>query len=127
MSMTGEPTPARGDSTLDFNLDRSNLYLEESYTDMKIGTVKRFTPVLPDGSVDRSRKVYFLGQTHVYTADGPLPLQNVIPAKDLAQALKRFPAAMNQAWQQLVEEAQKIRDEKTAPLIQTPESRIIVP
>jgi len=29
--------------------------------------------------------------------------------------------------QRLMEEAQKIRDEKTAPLIQTPESRIIVP
>ena len=125
--MTGEPTPESGESTLNFNLDRSNLYLEESYTDLKVGTVKRFTPVLPDGSVNKSRKTYFLGQTSVYTADGPLPLQNVIPAKELAQAIKRFPEAMKQALQRLMEEAQKIRDEKTAPLIQTPESRIIVP
>jgi len=58
--MTGEPTPESGESTLNFNLDRSNLYLEESYTDLKVGTVKRFTPVLPDGSVDKSRKTYFL-------------------------------------------------------------------
>jgi hypothetical protein len=125
--MTGEPTPERGEHTIDFNLDRSNLYLEESYTDVKVGTVKRFIPVLPDGSVDKTRKPFFLGQTNVYTAHGPLPIQNVIQAKELAQAFKRFREAMEQAMQRLMEEAQQIREEKTSPLIQTPESRIIVP
>lgn len=125
--MTGEPTPESGEHTIDFNLDRSNLYLEESYTDLKVGTVKRFIPVLPDGSVDKARKPFFLGQTNVYTAHGPLPIQNVIQAKELAQAFKRFREAMEQAMQRLMEEAQQMRDEKTSPLIQTPESRIIVP
>lgn len=125
--MTGEPTSESREHTVDFNLDRTNLYREESYTDLKIGTVKRFIPVLPDGSVDKARKTFFLGQTNVYTEHGPLPIQNVIQAKELAQAFKRFPEAMEEAMQRLMEEAQQMREEKTSPLIQTPESRIIVP
>ena len=125
--MTGEPTSESGEHTVDFNLDRTNLYREESYTDLKVGTVKRFIPVLPDGSVDKARKTFFLGQTNVYTEHGPLPIQNVIQAKELAQAFKRFPEAMEEAMQRLMEEAQQMREEKTSPLIQTPESRIIVP
>lgn len=112
---------------IDFSIDRSNLYLEETFTDLNAGTVKRFTPVLPDGSADRGRKTLFLGQASIYTPHGPLPIQNVIPAKDLAQAFKRFPDAMIQAMEQLMEEADKVRQEKASPIIQTPESRIIVP
>ena len=125
--MIGEPTSESREHTVDFNLDRTNLYREESYTDLKVGTVKRFIPVLPDGSVDKARKTFFLGQTNVYTEHGPLPIQNVIQAKELAQAFKRFPEAMEEAMQRLIEEAKQMREEKTSPLIQTPESRIIVP
>jgi hypothetical protein len=115
------------EETYDFKLDRSNLYLEETFTDLTVGTVKRFTPVKPDGTPDKSRKTVFAGQSNLYTSHGPLPIQNVIPAKDLAQALKRFPDAMEEAVKRLVEEADKIKNEKASPLIQTPQSRIIVP
>jgi len=111
----------------DFSLDRSNLFLEETFTDLKVGTLKRFTPVLPDGSLDKSRRTVFLGQTSIHTPHGPLPLQNIIVAKDLAQAFKRFPGAMDEAMQQLIEEAGKAEPEQASPIIQTPESRIIVP
>ena len=120
------PTDGR-EHEIEFSIDRSNLYLEETFTDLKTGTVKRFTPVLPDGSVDKARKVLFLGQASIYTPHGPLPIQNIIPAKELAQAFKRFPEAMLQAMQQLMEEADNLRQEKASPIIQTPESRIIVP
>jgi hypothetical protein len=125
--MTDRPTPENEGSRIDFNLDRSNLYLEETFTDLKTGTLKRFTPVLPDGSADKTRKSVFIGQTSVHTPHGPLPIQNVVHAKELAQAFKRFPEAMQQAIQRLMEEADKMRREEAAPLIQTPESRIIVP
>jgi hypothetical protein len=125
--MTDRPASDSTAQTFDFSLDRSNLFLEETFTDLKTGTVKRFTPVHPDGSVDKARKPLFLGQTSIPTPHGPLPVQNVIAAKDLSQALKRFPEAMDEAIQQLVEEANKAREEKASPLIQTPESRIIVP
>jgi hypothetical protein len=125
--MTEKTTPENASATFDFRLDRSNLFLEETFTDLKTGTVKRFTPVLPDGSADKSRKTLFLGQTSIPTPHGSLPIQNIIPAKDLAQAFKRFPEAMEAAMQQLIEEAKKVKQETASPLIQTPESRIIVP
>ena len=125
--MTEEPTPAASDEETDFNLDRSNLYQEESFTDLKVGTVKRFTPIKTDGTPDKTRKTIFVGQTNVYTPHGPLPIQNAISAKDLPQAFKRFSEAMEQAMQRLLEEARKMKEQQTSPIIQTPESRIIVP
>jgi hypothetical protein len=89
--MTEKATTEGETKKFDFSLDRSNLFLEETFTDLKVGTLKRFTPVLPDGSLDRSRRTVFLGQTSIHTPHGPLPLQNIIVAKDLAQAFKRFP------------------------------------
>lgn len=125
--MKDTPGSESESQTFDFNLDRSNLFLEETFTDLRTGTLKRFTPVLPDGSLDKGRKTLFLGQTSIPTPHGPLPLQNIIAAKDLAQAFKRFPDAMEEAMQQLIEEAKKVKQEQASPIIQTPESRIIVP
>jgi len=51
----------------------------------------------------------------------------VIQAKDLAQAFKRFSEAMQESMGRLVEEANKMKDQKQSPLIQTPDSRIILP
>jgi hypothetical protein len=125
--MTEKATTEGETKKFDFSLDRSNLFLEETFTDLKVGTLKRFTPVLADGSLDKSRRTVFLGQTSIHTPHGPLPLQNIIVAKDLAQAFKRFPGAMDEAMQQLIAEAAKAEPEQASPIIQTPESRIIVP
>ena len=43
-------------NNLEFNIDRSNLYREESFSDLKTGVIKRLTPVKADGSADKSRK-----------------------------------------------------------------------
>jgi hypothetical protein len=121
--MTDDPQ-----NSFEFKLDRSNLYREEAFTDLKTGSIKKFTPVNPDGTPDKTRKTVFVGQTNVYTPHGPLPIQNVIQAKELAQAVKRFPEAMQQAMERIIEEANKMKQEEDKPpLIQTPESRIIVP
>ena len=125
--MTEAPESENAEDAYEFKLDRSNLYQEETFTDLKVGTVKRFTPIKPDGTPDKSRKTVFAGQTSIYTPHGPLPIQNVIQAKELAQAFKRFPEAMQASMNRLVEEANKLKDQKQSPLIQTPESRIIVP
>ena len=110
----------------EFKIDRSNLYIEESFTDLKIGTVKRLTPVKPDGSEDKSRKTVFVGHTSIMTPNGPLPIQNVIGAKELAQAIKQFPEAMQEAMDRLIEEVKKYQEQQQNQ-IQKPESNIIVP
>jgi hypothetical protein len=114
----------------DFNVDRSNLYREETFTDLKVGTIKRLMPVRPDGSEDKNRRVVFVGQSSLMTPHGPVPIQNVIPAKELQQAIKKFPEAMQAAMDRLVEEAQKYQasqQHEQDATIQKPDSRIIIP
>jgi len=113
-------------NNIEFTIDRSNLYLEESFTDLKAGTVKRLTPVRPDGSQDNTRKTVFVGHTSILTPNGPLPIQNIIAAKELQQAIKKFPEAMDAAMDQLMEEVKKYQEQEQSQ-IQKPDSRIIVP
>ena len=111
---------------LEFKLDRSNLYVEESFTDLKVGTIKRLSPVKADGSEDKTRRTIFVGHTSVMTPNGPLPIQNVIEAKELSQAIKKFPEALQAAMDRLIEEVKKYQEQQESQ-IQTPDSNIIIP
>ncbi len=122
-----EDRPSPEPPGADLALDRANLYLEETFTDLKVGIVKRLTPVTPDGLPDKTRKPIFIGETHLETPHGPLPLQAPIPAKELAQAFKRFPEAIEAGLRRLSAELKKMKEEQTAPRIETPGSRIIIP
>ena len=104
----------------EFKIDRSNLYIEESFTDLKIGTIKRLTPVKADGTEDKSRRTVFVGHTSVMTPNGPLPIQNVIEAKELAQAIKKFPEALQESMDRLIEEVKKYQEQQQTQ-IQKPE------
>jgi len=113
-------------NNIEFKIDRSNLYREESFSDLKSGTIKRFTPVKSDGSEDKSRKTMFVGHTSILTPNGPLPIQNGIPARDLQQAIKKFPEVMEQAMEQLIAEVKKYQEQERSR-IQKPNSNIIIP
>jgi hypothetical protein len=110
----------------ELKIDRGNLYKEESFTDLKVGIIKRMTPVRPDGSEDKTRKALFVAQTSLMTPSGPFPIQAVIQAKELQQAIKKFPEAMKAAMERLAEEAKKYKDQEQRR-IEKPESRIIIP
>jgi hypothetical protein len=108
---------------IDLNVDRSNLYREEVFSDLRVCTVRRMIPVKPDGTEDKTRKIIFIGQTHVVTPNGPIPVQSIIKAKDLQQAFKKFPEAMKEAMERMIEEAKKMQQQQQ----QQEDSRIIVP
>ena len=110
----------------ELKIDRSNLFKEETFTDLKVGMIKRMTPVKSDGSVDKTRKPVFVGQTSLMTPNGPLPIQAVIQAKELQQAIKKFPEAMQASMERLGEEAKKYQEQQQGQ-IEKPDSRIIVP
>ena len=116
-------------NSIDFSIDRSNLYKEESFTDLKVGNIRRLIPIKPDGSEDKTRNTIFVGQTNLMTPNGPLPIQGVIRAKELQQAVKRFPEAMEVAVERMMEEAQKMKDQQGSEIItkQKEDSRIIIP
>ena len=106
-------------NNIEFKVDRKSLYKEETFTDLKVCSIRRLTPVSEDGKTDSSRKTIFVGQTSLMSPNGPLPIQAIIQAKELAQAFKRFPEAMIEAMERLMEEAKKMKQEE--------DSRIIVP
>ncbi len=114
---------------VDFKIDRSNLYREESFTDLKVGSIKCLNPIKSDGSEDKTRKKIFVGNTNVMTPNGPIPIQGMIQAKELQQAIKKFPEAMEAAMDRLIEEAKKYQEQQQAEdaQIQKPDSRIIIP
>ena len=103
----------------EIKLETDSLYREEVFTDRRAGTVRRMTPVLPDGSADASRPVIYMGQTQLMTPGGVLPLGFEIEAPDLATAIERFPEAVRRALEEAIEEAQQMRREAA--------SRIVVP
>ena len=102
-----------------FAMDEKNLYREESFTDIRLGTIKRLTPIKSDGTPDNSRAPIFLGFAQLMSPKGPLPVQNMIPARDLEEAIGKFPEAMNLAVEKLVNAAEKARKDES--------SRIVVP
>jgi hypothetical protein len=97
-------------------VDLDNLYREESFTDLKVASLQRLTPIKPDGE---SRDPLFMGQTQLMSQAGPVPVHFSIPAKSLAEAMEKFPEAVNQAVERLIAEAREIQREEA--------SRIIVP
>ncbi len=99
------------------SMSPEDLYMEEIFTDRRVGTIQRLTPVTPDGSVDGSREVVFSGQTQVLTPGGALPLSFDIPAKSLAEAVEGFGKAAEEAIQDTMRRLQELRREQASSLI----------
>lgn len=101
--------------------DAANLYREDQVTDLKVGSIQRLIPIKPDGSDDDSRPVRFTGQAQLMTQMGPLPISAPIDADSLAQAIEKFPAAIQQGVDDMMEEVQR-RQREEATKIVTPGS-----
>ena len=100
-------------------LDSENLYREEIFTDVKVGSIRRLNPIKSDGSQDYTRKPIFIGQTQLVSPEGSMPLQCHIEAKNLKEALEKYPGAMNHALEMMFAKLEEMKREE--------ESRIIVP
>jgi hypothetical protein len=100
-------------------VDKANLYKEESFTDLKVATLRRLTPVTVEGEIDPSRPVMFTAETTLMSDRGPLPIQAQIEAKDLSEAIAKFPEAVQAAVEKLIEQAREMQRQQM--------SRIVVP
>jgi hypothetical protein len=103
----------------DVKLEAASLYREEVFTDRRAGTIRKLTPVKVDGAVDSARPVLFSGQTQLLTPGGVLPLVFEIDAKNLQEAIDKFPEGVKLALEQAIDEARELRREQA--------SRIVVP
>jgi hypothetical protein len=101
----------------ELQLDGSQLYREEVFTDRRVGAIRRFTPTKSDGSPDPSRPVVFAGQTQLLTAGGMLPLTFELEARTLEEALLKFGATAKVALDETVRELQQLRRQAASQLV----------
>ena len=93
----------------EINVDTSNLYREEVFTDLKVASIRKLTPIHPDGSPDNSRQAIFTAQTTLMSAAGPLPVQAQLEAATLDEAAAKFPEAIRDAVERLMDEARELQ------------------
>jgi len=109
----------QGRDARDLEVDIEKLYREEVFTDLGAASVRRLTPVKPDGSDDPERPVLYLGDTQIMTQMGPLPLQFPLEAETLELAFAAFGGAVKEAIERLNDRAREAMREEA--------SRIVVP
>jgi hypothetical protein len=103
----------------EIKLDEKNLYKEEVFTDLRVGSLKQLTPVTPAGDRDLARPMVYIGETQLMSQVGPLPVQTRIEAENLQAAMERFPAAIQTAVEAMIEEVKEHQRKEM--------SRIVVP
>jgi hypothetical protein len=101
----------------EIELDRNGLYREETYTDLRAGSIQVLTPVKDDGSPDDSRTSMFVGEAHLMSPSGPLPVRCEIPGKTLPEALDKFPEAVNAAVDRMIEQAKEMQREEAGRIV----------
>jgi hypothetical protein len=102
---------------LEAQMSADTLYREDVFTDQRVGTVRRMTPVKSDGSDDASRALIFIGQATVMTPMGSLPLSFELPAKTLAEAVAQFGPAAQRAIEDAARELQELRRQAASSIV----------
>ena len=93
----------------EIKLDPAALYQEDVFTDRRVGTIRRLTPVKGDGARDSARAVLYVGETQVLTPAGALPIAFEIGAGSLEEAAEKFGELAKEAIERTVKELQELR------------------
>ena len=101
----------------DMGMDDNALFREEVFTDGKVGTIRRMTPVGADGQSDSSRHVIYSGQTQLMTPAGALPLNFEIDAGSLSEAVEKFAQYAAVALEQTMEELKEMRRQQSSSIV----------
>jgi hypothetical protein len=107
----------RPDSDNGIQMDVSNLYREEVFTDNAVGTLRRLVPVTAAGEPDTSRAVQYIGSTQVLTNAGPLPLSFEIEAGSLTEAAAGFGRAAKDAFERTMEELRELQRQQSSSIV----------
>lgn len=103
--------------TDDIHMQADDLYREEQFTDRKVGSIQRLTPVRADGSDDASRPVLYIGQASLMTPAGTLPINFEIDATSLGDAAEKFGEEAQKAIQDAIRQLQEMRRDAASGLV----------
>ncbi|WP_026179649.1 hypothetical protein [Hahella ganghwensis] len=98
-------------------MNPDELYLEEVFTDQKVGTIRRMTPVTSDGQPDTNRKVLYFGQAQMMTPAGALPLNFELEADSLGDACAKFADEAKVAMEKTIEELKEYRRQQASSIV----------
>lgn len=98
-------------------MNPQDLWLEEIFTDRRVGTIRRMTPVKGDGARDAAREVTWIGETQVLTQVGTLPINFALEAKTLEEAAQKFGPAAKAAIERAVKELQELRRQQASSIV----------
>jgi len=98
-------------------MNPQDLWLEEIFTDRRVGTIRRMTPVKGDGERDAAREVTWIGETQVMTQVGTLPINFALEAKTLEEAAQKFGPAAKAAIERAVKELQELRRQQASSIV----------
>jgi hypothetical protein len=98
-------------------MDAKDLYREEVFTDRKVGSIRRLSPVKSDGAADAGRRTLYVGQAQLLTQLGALPLSFEIEANSLDEAVARFADAAKVAVDRTMKELQEMRREAASSIV----------
>jgi hypothetical protein len=101
----------------EIKVDPASLYLEEVFTDRRIGTIRRLTPVNGDGTRDPKREIAYLGETQVMSTVGALPISFEIDAATLEEAAQKFGPAAKEAIERTMRELQELRRRAASSIV----------
>jgi hypothetical protein len=101
----------------ELKLDPDKLYLEEVFTDRRIGTLRRLTPVTKDGKTDASRAIVYVGETQIMTPAGSIPIAFEIGADSLGEAAEKFGSLARDAIDRTVRELQELRRQASSSIV----------
>lgn len=101
----------------EINMDPGALSREEVYTDSRVGTIRKMTPVTIDGEIDSDRPVQFIGSTQIMTPGGALPLTFEIETDTLEGAVAGFGEAAQQAVERTMEELKEMQRQQASSIV----------
>lgn len=101
----------------DLKVDTTNLYREEVYSDLRVASIRRLVPVTVDGSVDPGRPLLFTAETQILTPQGLVPVHAPVEAATLAEAIEKFPSAIQAGVDRMIEEAREMRRQASSRIV----------
>ena len=107
----------RPDPSTELKVDPNSLFLEEVFTDRRVGTIRRLTPVKKDGKPDAAKPVLYIGETQVLTPAGALPIGFEIDAASLEEAAEKFGTQAREAIERTVKELQELRRQQASSIV----------
>lgn len=98
-------------------MNAANLFREETFTDQKVGSLRRLTPVDADGNTRPETKPLFIGQTQVMSSVGPVPISFELDVSNLEEAAEQFAEAAEQEIERTMQELQEMRRQQQSSIM----------